>query len=436
MPTYAAKARKLLHQGKAIIEKYQPFTIRLTYESKKYTQPIELSVDTGYLHIGLSVKSGKHEYVSNEYTLLKDETEHHNDCRKYRRTRRNRLRYRKPRFNNRRKQEGWLAPSILHKLEAHVRLIKRIYDVCPITDVYLEAGQFDPHALKAALEGKSVPHGKEYQTGEQYGYDTVREAVFARDGYTCQICKRTPWKDKITLHRHHIGFWKGDRSNRPGNLLTVCNKCHIPANHKPKGRLYGLEPKAKGLTAATFMNVVKFEIYRQVQGFCENVNITYGTVTKHVRRVRCIEKSHANDAYCIGKFQPHHRAKTCNFEKRRRNNRVLSKFYDAKYMDSRSGKTKSGSQLSSGRTNRNHNRDGENLHPYRGKKKSKGRVSIRKTRYSIQSGDIIIFEGEKYTSGGCHNKGERVILLPKKKSVAVKKVTVLKRIGGWKPITV
>lgn len=38
-----------------------------------YTQPTEVCVDTGYQHIGISVKSKSKEYVSEEYILLRDE---------------------------------------------------------------------------------------------------------------------------------------------------------------------------------------------------------------------------------------------------------------------------------------------------------------------------------------------------------------------------
>ena len=103
MPTHVAKARRLLHMGKAIIEKYEPFTIRLTYETSKNVQPIEITVDTGYLHVGLDVKSERHEFISDRYDLLPNEVEHHEDCYKYRHARRNRLRYREKRIDNRKK---------------------------------------------------------------------------------------------------------------------------------------------------------------------------------------------------------------------------------------------------------------------------------------------------------------------------------------------
>lgn len=115
MPTFRlGKVRRLLKDRKAKIVKHHPFTIQLLYDSKTNTQPIEICEDVGYNYIGISVKSESHEYVSAQYDTLQDEKEHHDDCRMHRRTRRNRLRYRKPRFDNRKRGEGWLAPSLKH----------------------------------------------------------------------------------------------------------------------------------------------------------------------------------------------------------------------------------------------------------------------------------------------------------------------------------
>ena len=55
MPTSEYRARKLLTRGKAVIDRYHPFTIRLTEREDGDTQPIEIAIDTGYAHIGNSV---------------------------------------------------------------------------------------------------------------------------------------------------------------------------------------------------------------------------------------------------------------------------------------------------------------------------------------------------------------------------------------------
>ena len=137
MPTHEAKARKLLKAGQAVKYKNEPFTIKLTYHTNNGTQDIELTEDTGNLYIGVSVKSEKREFVSAEYKLLKDEKEHHENCVRYRKARRNRKRYRKARFNNRKINKGWLAPSLIHKKEQHIERVKTYIAVCTIISVKL-----------------------------------------------------------------------------------------------------------------------------------------------------------------------------------------------------------------------------------------------------------------------------------------------------------
>ena len=398
MPTYnIKKVRRLLKEEKAVIAGHSPgFTIRLLYKTGNSVQPVEICDDTGYQTAGVSVKSEKHEFAHEEYSFLPDEKQRHDDRRKYRRQRRGRKRYRAPRFNNRTKSkpEGWIAPSLENKAKRHADIVTIYKKVLPVTDVYLEMGQFDTQVLEAVEAGKPVPVGTDYQHGPTYGHDTLREAVFARDNYTCICCGKSAIKDGVILRMHHLGFKTGDHSDRMSNLATVCTKCHTPKNHKPGGKLYVLDPKVKPLSGAAFMNTVKWYIYDTVKNehpeLC--VHITYGTVTKRTRLRRHLEKTHANDAYCIGKLRPLHRAKPVFYKKRRRNNRILEKFYDAKYVDMRDKTIKKGAELSCGRTNRSvprNNPQNERIH--RGEKTSKGRRVIRKNHYTIQPGDTVLY---------------------------------------------
>ena len=431
MPTNEYRARKLLKKGKAVIHKYSPFTIQLTERETGETQPVELCVDTGYQHIGISVKSEKHEYLREQVDLLPNEREKHNDCRSYRKTRRNRKRYRKPRFDNRKRPEKWLPPSIRHKMEAHISRIRRVYDVFPVTEICLEMGNFDTQLLKAIEEGKPIPQGEDYQHGERYQTGTLREAVFSRDNYTCQCCERTI-SDEAILHVHHIIYRSMGGTNRMANLATVCEKCHTPKNHQPGGKLWNWKPKLASFKGATFMTTVRWIMRDVIQAEIPdaNITITYGAATKESRRKLGIEKSHSNDAYAMGRFHPKHRAVEEVWQKVRRNNRILERFYDAKYIDIRDGKKRTGKELANGRTNRNHKTDTENLRKYRGEKISKGRRAIRKKRYTLQPHDIVLYEGKKYSVKGCHNNGTRVIL-DNKKSIAISKVKVLSHTNGY-----
>ena len=310
-------------------------------------------------------------------------------------------------------------------------MLKRIASVVPVTHIIMEMGQFDTQMLKAMEEGRSLPKGTDYQQGERYGIATLREAVFTRDGYTCQCCGKTV-DDHVILHVHHIVYRSQGGTNRMGNLVTVCEKCHTPKNHQPGGKLYNWKPTVKSFKGATFMTSVRWMMYQTVKkSFPDtDVKITYGADTKLRRRTLDIKKSHVNDAYVIGRFHPKHRSRPVIFQKKRRNNRILEKFYDAKYIDSRDGGKKTGQQLFNGRTNRNHNTDTENLRKYRKDKVSRGRRAIRTTRYRIQPHDIIVYQGQDVEASGCHNKGTRVMTAAKK-SLPIGKIRVKRYSGGY-----
>lgn len=416
MPTSEYKARKLLKCGKAIIYKYRPFTIKLTEREDGYIQPVEYCCDTGYQHIGISIKSESCEYVNEQRDLLKDETEKHNDCRKYRRTRRNRLRYRKARWNNRKNNlicKDGFAPSIRNKRDRHIDIFKMYYDVIPISSAIFEMGQFDTQILKAMEESRPLPQCIDYQHGEQYGYSTLREAVFARDNYTCICCGKSAIKNKVILNIHHLGYRKGDRSNRMSNLATVCSNCHTSKNHQKGGRLYDLKLKLKSFKGATFMTTIRYDMFFKLKRVAPDVNfnMTYGALTKLKRKNCNIKKSHSNDAYCMGGFHPKHRNDFRHYKKLRRNNRILSKFYDAKYIDIRDDSIKSGKQIGCNRTNRRELRNSDkNERIYRGQKISKGKIVVRKQHYQYRPYDYIWCQGCRYVVKGVQDKGKRVAL--------------------------
>lgn len=435
MPTTCFRARKLIKSGKAVIHSYDPFAIRLTQREDGGTQPIGYCCDTGYQHIGISIKSAKHEYVGVQVDALKDEKKHHQDAMTYRRTRRNRkTRYRAARFNNRKatKSEGWLAPSIRHKKDIHLAQVQKYVKVFPITGIVFEMGEFDTQKLKAIEEGRPAPAGAEYQRGEQYGFDDVRNAVFTRDGYRCVCCGRGI-EDGAILHAHHLKYRSLGGTNRMGNLVTVCDRCHTPANHQKGGLLWKLmdKYKVKNFKGATFMTSVRWQMYDELKTMFPDteIHLTYGSRTKEARRLLGVRKSHINDAYCMGDFHPKHRSEHWLYTKKRRNNRVLSKFYDAKYIDSRDGKKKSGQELFSGRAKRNRELNAENLHRYRQRKVSKGRVSVRRQHYSIQPGDTVIYEDRKCITKGVQNLG--TYLKIGEKVVPVKKIRIHHYAGGY-----
>lgn len=417
MPTDRhGKVRILLREKKAKVVKRKPFTIQLLYNAKEYTQPVTLGIDSGYTYIGYSCVSKDKELISGEVKLLSGISERLKEKAMYRRIRRNRLRHRKPRFSNRKRDKGWLAPSIQHKYDSHIRFINRLKTILPITNIVVEVANFDTHKLK-----NPSAQGKDYQEGEQYDFFNLRDYIFHRDNHTCQVCKA---KD-LPLRVHHIGYWKKDRSDRPANLMAICVKCHSPRNHEKSGKLWGLKPINKGFKEATFMSMIRWRLVNELSS-----NHTYGYITKAKRIKLGLDKSHSNDAFVIAGAKSQERAKDIDCEQVKRNNRSLERFYDAKYTDTRTGKRVSGKDLSSGRTTRNKNLKGENLRQYRGEKLSKGRRSIRTKRYFYQPNDLVKYDNKVYTVRGTHNKGTRVVLRETGKSIKVDKLIPYKFMSG------
>jgi hypothetical protein len=156
---------------------------------------------------------------------------------------------------------------------------------------------------------------------------------------------------------------------------------------------------------------------------CEH---TYGYITKRRRRELELPKSHHNDAFVIADGTTQIRVTPTYLEQNRRNRRALERFYDAKYLDIRTGEKVSGQMLNSGRRKRNKNLSGENLRVYRGPKVSKGRRSIRRHRYPYQPQDLVLYQGRKYKVQGVQSYGRYVKLAGFPKPVKTALVTPLR----------
>jgi len=422
MPTSNAKARILLKEKKAIVKTIKPFTIQLNYNTTEYTQNITLGIDSGYLNIGFSAITEKKELIVGEVKLLKGIKERIYEKSSYRRIRRQRLRYRKARWNNRTKSKpkGWLAPSLQHKLDSHIKFIDSLYRILPISKCIIEIANFDIQKIK-----NPDIQGKEYQQGEQLGFYNLREYILHRDDHKCQNpnCKNKDINPILELH--HLNYRSNGATDRPSDLITLCTKCHTSENHK--GFLKDWKPKLRNFKDATFMSTIRWYLINHLKEKYNNISFTYGYITKNHRIVNKIEKSHYNDAFCIANgINQIRNPNIYNVEQVKRNNRSLEKFYDAKYVDIRTGEKVSGGSLTCGRRTRNKNKNGENLRIYRGKKLSKGQRRIRKGKYFYQPNDLVKYSGKIYTVKGTQSYGKQVALKEIKKVPKVNLLTPYK----------
>ena len=292
MPTENhAKVRILLKSGKAKVINRCPFTIQLTYESTNYTQKVTLGIDSGSKHIGISATTKDKVLFEADIELRNDIVNLISTRRELRRSRRNRkTRYRKPRFENRRRKDGWLAPSVQQKADSHLTIVAKVHKILPVSNIVVECASFDIQKIKNPSVG-----GTDYQQGEQLGFWNVREYVLFRDGHTCQCCKGKS-KDKI-LNVHHIESRKTG-GDAPNNLITLCETCHT-GYHKGTVKLPGTIHRGMAFKDAAFMGIMRWALYEKLKTLYPNVTLTYGYITKNTRIKNSLPKEHYIDARCI-----------------------------------------------------------------------------------------------------------------------------------------
>ena len=292
MPTERhGKVRRLLNSSKAKVIKRCPFTIQLMYESMTNTQDISLGVDAGSKHIGISATTTDKELYAADIELRNDIVELLSTRREARRARRNRnTRYRAPRFNNRKREDNWLAPSVRAKVVTHLKVVNGVQKILPVSKIIVEVASFDIQKFK-----NPNIFGAEYQQGKQLNFWNVREYVLFRDGHTCQCCKGKS-KDKI-LNVHHIESRKTG-GDSPDNLITLCETCH-KGYHNGTLKLPKTIRRGMSFRDATFMGVMRWAFYNKLKELYPNVKMTYGYITKNTRIENDLPKEHYIDARCI-----------------------------------------------------------------------------------------------------------------------------------------
>jgi 5-methylcytosine-specific restriction endonuclease McrA len=307
-PVHPGRARLLLTQGRAAVFRRYPFTIILKKAlPQSPRQQLRLKIDPGSKTTGLALvhdASGEVVFAAelqHRGQAIKKALE---DRRQVRRSRRQRkTRYRKPRFSNRRRPKGWLAPSLESRVTNTLTWARRLIRSCPITAISQELVKFDLHLIQNAEIA-----GVEYQQGELAGYE-VREYLLEKWERACAYCgaKDVPLEVEHILSRHRGG------THRVSNLTLACKPC----NQKKGNRrieeflqdrpdlLQRLLAQAKApLRDATAMNVTRWELYRRLQALELPVEIGTGGRTKYNRVQRGQQKTHWLDAACVGASTP------------------------------------------------------------------------------------------------------------------------------------
>ena len=317
MPCSEKRARLLLARGRARVHRVLPFVIRLIDRRVAgcELQPLQLKLDPGSKVTGLAlvrpveqIDAGTGEInqevaVLNLFELVhrgRQISEALTARRAMRRRRRNNLRSRAPRFLNRTKPKGWLAPSLQHRVDTTLAWVKRLQRWAPVNGIAQELVRFDMQQI----ENPEIA-GVEYQQGALAGYE-AREYLLAKWGRECCYCgaKDTP------LNVEHIVPKAKGGTNRVSNLAIACIPCNTKKGSrsieefltgKPE-RLAKIKAQQKRpLKDAAAVNATRWALFNALKATGLPVTTGSGGQTKYNRHVLAIPKTHALDAACVGR---------------------------------------------------------------------------------------------------------------------------------------
>lgn len=164
MPCSEKRARLLLERGRAVVHRRYPFTIRLKDRVDGETQPLRLGIDPGSTVTGLALMREQDDtrHVLSLFELahrgwaIRSSLEQRSAFRRRRRTAN--LRHRAPRFLNRTKPKGWLAPSLQHRIDTVQSWVGRLCKLAPITHISQELVRFDTQQM-ASPEISGIEYG-------------------------------------------------------------------------------------------------------------------------------------------------------------------------------------------------------------------------------------------------------------------------------------
>lgn len=307
-PVHPGRARLLLKSGKAAVLKRYPFTIILKVSVElPQVQPLRLKIDPGSRTTGIALvddRSGQVLFAAELAHRGQEIKQALDDRRAVRRRRRARhTRYRQPRFQNRRRPQGWLAPSLMSRVENVMTWVNRLRRLCPIAAISMELVRFDLQQM----ENPEIA-GMEYQQGTLAGYE-CREYLLEKWGRTCAYCG----KQNVPLEVEHIVARANGGTHRVSNLCLACEPCNkrkgtldiaVFLKHRPEV-LKRIQAQAKApLKDATAVNTTRWALFARLKETGLPIECGSGGLTKYNRSTRNLPKTHWLDAACVGHSTP------------------------------------------------------------------------------------------------------------------------------------
>jgi len=301
MPCSEKRARLLLSRKRARIHCMYPFTIRVVDRTVREStlQPIRCKIDPGSKTTGMAIVREEEGHQTVLFLLelthrgasIRDALKARSDMRKRRRAN---LQYRPKRFSNRRKHPGWLAPSLLHRVENIQTWVSRLKNCAPITAITCEKVRFDMQKLiHPEIEGIG------YTRGTLFGYE-IREYLLEKWGRQCAYCDA----QNVPLQIDHIVPRSCGGSNRIDNLALACRPCNLKKNNlsvesfSPK-RAGTIRPKPS-LRDGAAVNSTRTALWQALLNLQLPCESGTGGQTKYNRERLGIPKNHALDAACTG----------------------------------------------------------------------------------------------------------------------------------------
>ncbi|WP_159788605.1 RNA-guided endonuclease IscB [Sodalinema gerasimenkoae] len=300
-PCQPGVARSLLKAGKASVFRRYPFTIILNKEVDANPEPVEFKLDPGSNVTGIALKQGNRIIFAAELQHRGQQiVEALRSRRQLRRSRRNRkTRYRPARFLNRTRSEGWLAPSLQHRVDTLMTWVNRFRRLAPIGRIAQELVRFDLQLMK-----NPDISGVEYQQGALQGYE-VREYLLEKWGRTCAYCG----VQNVPLEVEHIQPRSKGGSDRVSNLTMACRSCNqAKGNGDIRDFLSGqpdvlsrlLRQAKSPLNDAAAVNSTRWALFNALNATGLRVTTGTGGQTKFNRLRLNLPKAHWLDAACVG----------------------------------------------------------------------------------------------------------------------------------------
>lgn len=307
-PTKENKAWFFIRKKRATLVSKYPMVIQLNKEipdDEICKDEIRCGIDDGGKHTGIAIVQ---MCQTKNKVLFKGVIEHRNDVKhlmsvrkEYRNYHRYHKRYREARFDNRSssKRRGRIAPSILQKRQATVRVINQLNNWINITNYWLEDVAIDIRALTDGYK----PYKWQYQKSNRLD-ENIRKAVIIRDGNKCMECGKSNCK----LEAHHINPKRLNGSNSISNLIALCESCHQKTEGKEEQYMLQYftllnSSDNKNLNYAEHVMIGKTWLRTRLSSLGV-LHLTSGGDTANKRIDWNISKTHSNDAICITDLKP------------------------------------------------------------------------------------------------------------------------------------